>query len=70
MQFKLFEKNVGKEDRIIRLVAGVIVAIISQNQLTPPLQYLGFLIAIILLFTGAIGSCTLYTILKINTRKK
>jgi hypothetical protein len=70
MKLKLFEKNVGKEDRIIRLVAGVIVAIISQSQLTPPTQYVGFLIAIILLFTGAIGSCTLYTLLRINTKRK
>lgn len=57
--------NVGKTDKIIRVIAGVAIAV------------LGFyfrswwgLLAIIPLFTAALGYCPLYIPLKISTVKK
>ncbi len=57
--------NVGKTDRIIRVIVGVAIAA------------LGFyfkswwgLLALIPLFTAAIGHCGLYVPLKISTVKK
>lgn len=57
--------NVGKTDRIIRVIVGVAIAA------------LGFyfkswwgLLAVIPLFTAAIGYCGLYVPLKISTVKK
>jgi hypothetical protein len=57
--------NVGKTDKIIRVIAGVAIAV------------LGFyfkswwgLLAIIPLLTAALGYCPLYVPLKISTVKK
>jgi len=57
--------NVGKTDKIIRVIAGVVIAV------------LGFyfkswwgLLAIIPLLTAALGYCPLYVPLKISTIKK
>lgn len=61
-------KNMGKVDRIIRLVAGVglfsLFFILDNN-----LKYLGIL-GLVLLATSAIGVCPLYLPLKIDTREK
>lgn len=61
-------KNIGSADRIIRIVAGLLVLsllfLIEGN-----LKYLG-LIGLIPLITGLIGFCPLYVLLKMNTNKK
>jgi len=61
-------KNMGKVDRIIRIVLGLgvlsLLFIISGN-----LKYLG-LIGLIPLLTGIIGICPLYLLLHISTNKK
>jgi hypothetical protein len=58
-------KNVGKTDRIIRLVVGVIllamIFFLESNW-----RFLG-LIGLIPLYTGLSGSCLLYKFLGINT---
>lgn len=63
---KFMEKNVGQIDRI---VLGVIVAAGSYMYLADPLMYVGYLIALILLFTGVFGTCGLYSLFNINTCK-
>ena len=57
--------NIGKTDKIIRVIAGVVIAV------------LGFyfkswwgLLAIIPLLTAFVGFCPLYVPLKISTNKK
>jgi hypothetical protein len=57
--------NIGKTDKIIRVIAGVVIAV------------LGFyfkswwgLLAVIPLVTAALGFCGLYVPLKISTLKK
>ncbi len=62
---KLFEKNVGQTERVIRVVAGLVIlaAGVYYN------SYLG-LVGLIPLITGAVGSCPLYSLLGINTCRR
>jgi hypothetical protein len=57
--------NVGKIDRSIRLIIGVVIALLG-------LYYQSWwgLLAIIPVLTAIFGFCPLYAILKINTCKK
>ena len=61
-------KNMGRIDRIIRIVLGLgvlsLLFIISGN-----LKFLG-LIGLIPLLTGIIGICPLYSLLHVSTNKK
>lgn len=61
------KKNVGNTERIIRIVAGLLVLsllfFVDGN-----LKYLGF-IGLIPLITGILGYCPLYAIFKVNTNK-
>ena len=56
------KQNVGKTERIVRVVAGLavlsILFLVESN-----LRYLGFL-GLIPLLTGILGYCPLYTIIK------
>lgn len=63
----MFPGNIGAVDRVIRVVLGV--ALLAFFFLVPesPWRWAG-LIGIVPLFTAAIGSCPLYTILGLSTR--
>jgi len=60
-------KNMGKIDRIIRLIAGAglvsLLFLVNNNW-----RYVGIL-GIVLLITSAVGVCPLYMPFKIDTRK-
>jgi len=63
------KRNMGKIDRIVRGIVGVILAIIG-------IMYLGFwwgilllVIALILIITAIIGICPLYMPFKFSTKK-
>jgi hypothetical protein len=60
----LFKKNVGKIDRIIRVVVGIILVGNVFYALHHPIGWLG----VILIVTGIVGTCPLYSIIGINTR--
>jgi uncharacterized membrane protein HdeD (DUF308 family) len=60
----LFKNNVGKVDRIIRVVLGVLLIGNVFFALQHPIGWIG----IILLVTGALGTCPLYSLLNINTK--
>jgi hypothetical protein len=60
----LFKKNVGKIDRIIRVVVGIILVGNVFYALHHPIGWLG----VILIVTGILGTCPLYSIIGINTR--
>ena len=62
----MFKNNVGGIDRIIRIVAGV--ALLAAYFLTTggPWHWL-YLIGIVPLATGLMGSCPLYSILGLST---
>jgi len=64
----LGEKNVGTVDRVIRIVVGILfLAGLALNMVAAPLSYLVALIGLILVVTGAIGTCPAYSLIGINT---
>ena len=66
----LLEKNVGKTDRVVRLVLGAASLAGGYLALSGLLSYAVMFVGLILLVTGAMGSCALYSVLKINTGGK
>jgi hypothetical protein len=60
----LFKDNVGKIDRIIRVVVGIILVGNVFYALQHPIGWLG----VILIVTGIVGKCPLYSIIGINTK--
>ena len=60
----LFKSNVGKIDRIIRVIIGIILVGNVFYALHHPIGWLG----VILIVTGIAGKCPLYSIIGINTR--
>ena len=67
---KLFEKNVGNSDRIVRFIFAVAFAVVGFYGMSPPWSFLAYAFAVILLFTGAAGTCAAYSLIGINTAKK
>jgi hypothetical protein len=66
------EKNEGMLDRVIRVILGFILIYIGAIYmgLSGVLAYIVVLVGLILLITGAIGYCVLYSVIGINTLKK
>lgn len=62
------KKNEGKLDRIIRVIAGIIL-LLPLGFTRSPLTFILAVIAIVLLFTAATGFCGIYAVLGINTCK-
>ena len=64
-------KNMGKVDKVIRLVLALIVGvlIITGNLVGTAAVILGIL-ALVFLATSVIGTCPLYIPFKISTKKK
>ncbi len=60
----LFKNNVGKVDRIIRILLGVLLVGNVFYALQHPTGWIG----VILLITGIAGICPLYSLLGFNTR--
>lgn len=60
----LLKNNVGKVDRIIRVVLGVLLIGNVFYALESPIGWVG----VILLITGIAGICPLYSLLGINTK--
>ncbi len=68
---KIGEKNVGMIDRVIRIILGIILLyLFVVNMVAAPWSYLVALIGLILLVTGVIGTCPLYSMLGMNTLSK
>lgn len=59
-------KNIGKADRIARVVVGVIFIVLGIMSSS----WIVAAVGIILIATAMIGWCALYTLLKINTCEK
>ena len=71
MMMKIGEKNVGMIDRVIRIIFGIILMyLLVGNMVAAPWSYLVALIGLILLVTGIVGTCPLYSILGMNTLGK
>jgi hypothetical protein len=68
MMMKIGEKNVGMIDRVIRIILGIILMyLFVGNMVAAPWSYLVVLIGLILLVTGIVGTCPLYSVLGMNT---
>ncbi|HAX40866.1 MAG TPA: DUF2892 domain-containing protein [Clostridiales bacterium] len=61
------KKNVGQIDRWIRIALGIVLLSLLVF-LSGPVRWIG-LIGLVPLITGLVGSCPIYSILKINTNK-
>jgi len=64
------KRNVPKRERSIRVIGGIILLLIAANVFTGGIKTLIFLIGLILLITGAIGYCPLYSFLKSKGQKE
>jgi hypothetical protein len=61
-------QNVGSFDRLARVVLGIgLVAAALGGAVTGPLLAVAWIVAAIMLVTGAIGFCPLYFVLGIST---
>ncbi len=60
----LFKNNVGKTDKIIRIVLGILLVGNVFFALQHPIGWIG----VILIITGIVGICPLYSLLNINTK--
>ncbi|MEL0583816.1 MAG: DUF2892 domain-containing protein [Candidatus Thiodiazotropha sp. (ex. Lucinoma kazani)] len=60
----LLKNNVGKVDRIIRIILGVLLIGNVFYALQSPIGWIG----VILLATGLFGMCPLYSLLGLNTK--
>lgn len=64
------EKNIGKIDRIIRFILGIVVVYIAFSiQSNALIRILLLAIALISIIESFTGSCGLYKLFKINTIK-
>ena len=64
----MFKNNVGKTDRTIRGIVGV-VAIIAFFMLSGALSWIALIVGVVMLATAALGTCPPYALLGINTCK-
>lgn len=60
----LLKNNVGKVDRVIRIVLGILLIGSVFYALESPIGWVG----IILIVTGIAGICPLYSLLGLNTK--
>jgi Protein of unknown function (DUF2892) len=68
---KIGEKNVGMIDRVVRIIIGIVlIAAFSLGWVGAPWSYLVALIGLIVLVTGVVGTCALYSLLGMNTLGK
>lgn len=65
----LMKPNEGTTDRILRVIIGVIALMIGHSMLSGIVQTTVYIIGAVVLITGAVGFCGLYTLLGISTRK-
>ena len=62
------KNNMGNTDRIIRVLAAAVIAVLFiNNTVTGVLAYVLLAVGAIFLLTSLVGSCPLYSLLGINT---
>jgi len=61
-------KNVGAMDRLLRAVPTIIVTVlIIQGRLSGPVAWIAGVLAVMLLLTSILGSCSIYYLLGISS---
>lgn len=62
------KKNIGKTDKMIRLLAAVILAVVVIMEIIPaPFNYVAFGLSAILLLTSTLNFCPIYGLLGKST---
>lgn len=61
------EKNVGKTDKTIRIVVGVILLVLAYLLRSTGFMWTFIVLGVIALATAAMSFCGLYTLLGVNT---
>ena len=65
------KKNMGRIDRVIRIVLAIVVAILYMNgSITGTAAIILGILAVVFIITSLIGFCPLYVPFKISTIKK
>jgi len=65
------KKNIGKNDKIIRIVAAVIISMVYMIGIVPePFSFILLALGGILLITAIIDFCPLYKLLKFKGTRK
>lgn len=65
----MFSRNEGKTDRMIRVVVGLILIGLFFAGTVGAFGWVLLIVGIVLLVTGAMGTCPAYSLLGINTCK-
>jgi hypothetical protein len=64
------KRNMGNADRIIRLLAAIVLGVLSLgNFVSPTVGLLLLAVAGIFLFTSLVGLCPIYSLFGINTAR-
>ncbi len=64
------KKNIGSPDKVVRILAAVIVfGLYLANVISGTLALVLGLVGIVLFVTALVGTCPLYLVLKLSTRK-
>jgi hypothetical protein len=63
MSSRLFSTNIGRADRVLRVLLGVALLLLTVTGPKTPWGYIGFLP----LLTGLFGSCPLYSLAGFST---
>jgi hypothetical protein len=62
--------NESALDRVIRIVAGIALAVVALvGAVAAPWVYAVWLVAAVLVVTGAAGFCPLYALLRVSTKR-
>ncbi|GAB4332584.1 MAG: hypothetical protein Kow00127_24330 [Bacteroidales bacterium] len=63
--------NMGSTDRILRLIAGIVLAILYfTNVITGTLGIVLLVVAAVFILTSLVSYCPLYPLLGMNTKEK
>jgi len=63
--------NEGQWDRVVRVILGLVLLYIGWAVISPQFglwSIVSLIVGLILLVTGAVGACPIYSLLKINTK--
>jgi len=61
-------KNIGPEDRVVRIVVGIVLAVLAYLQVLPPVAtYVMYVLAAYLLISGILARCIFYKLLDVDT---
>jgi hypothetical protein len=63
-------KNESKNDRITRVIVGVVLFLIAYTMLSGAAQVVVYILAVVAIVTAVTGFCLLYKLLGIDTNKK